>query len=140
MKRTTYFPKITTQTAEKYPSEGRKIVSTCLLICSPARFVSAKKLSGWVYWKVFCRFWQIKPRDLSQWCRSLLFFWELSSVIPLIKWLQDFSQIKRRRYIFVLSIVCWRWAEVFFLIERQISPYLFSWSGPNNFDSYLAKN
>ena len=32
-----------------------------LLTC----FVSNKKFSEWVYWKVFCHFWRIKPCDLS---------------------------------------------------------------------------
>ena len=39
--------------------------SSCLLTYSPACFMSNKKFSEWVYWKVFCHFWPIKPCDLS---------------------------------------------------------------------------
>ena len=60
MKNTTYIAEITNQKNEKYLSEGRN-----LLACLPPRLVSAKKFSAWVYWKVFCRFWPIKLRNLS---------------------------------------------------------------------------
>ena len=60
MKSTTYIVEITTQKNEKYLSEGRNP-----LACSPACLVSTEKFSPWVYWKVFCRFWPTKPRNLS---------------------------------------------------------------------------
>ena len=51
---------LTTQKNENYLSEGRNPLA-CLL----GLLVSAKKFSAWVYWKVFFRFWPIKPRDFS---------------------------------------------------------------------------
>ena len=61
MKSTTYIAETTNQKNEKYLSEERNP-----LACLPARFVSTKKFSAWVYWKVFRRFWPIKPHDLRQ--------------------------------------------------------------------------
>ena len=60
MKSTTYIVEITTQKNEKYLSEERNP-----LACLPARLLSTKKVSTWVYWKVFCHFDPIKLRDLS---------------------------------------------------------------------------
>ena len=60
MKSTAYIAEITNQKNEKYLSEVRNP-----LACSPPHLVSAKKFSVWVYWRVFCRFRPIKPRDLS---------------------------------------------------------------------------
>ena len=37
-----------------------------LLAYSPARLLTTKKVSKWVYWKVFCHFGPIKLRDLSR--------------------------------------------------------------------------
>ena len=77
---------------------------TCLLACSPACFVSTEKLSTWVYWKLFCRFWLIKPHNLSHVVLVVLIFREFSSIIPFTVWLQDFTQIKGTGYISVSSI------------------------------------
>ena len=61
MKSTTNIVKITNQKNEKSLSEERNP-----LACSPPRLlVSTKKFSSWVYWKVFCRLWPIKLRNLS---------------------------------------------------------------------------
>ena len=49
MKSATYIAEMTTQKAEKYLSEGRKLGSTCLLACLPGHFVSTKKFSTRVY-------------------------------------------------------------------------------------------
>ena len=48
MKSTAYIVEITAQKNEKYLSEVRNT-----LACLPARVVSTKKFSAWVYWKVF---------------------------------------------------------------------------------------
>ena len=61
MKSTTYIVEITNQKNEKYLYVGRNPVAW-----SPPRLVSTKKFSACVYWKVFCRFWPIKLRDLPQ--------------------------------------------------------------------------
>ena len=64
MKSTICIVEITNQKNEKYLYVGRNPVDwslSCLL--SP---VSTKKFSACVYWKVFCRFWPIKLRDLPQ--------------------------------------------------------------------------
>ena len=68
MKSTTYIVEITTQKNEKYLSEERNPLACLparLLAYSPARLLSTKKVSTWVYWKVFCHFDPIKLRDLS---------------------------------------------------------------------------
>ena len=57
MKSTIYIVEITNQKNEKYLLWGE--------IQLLARRVSTKKFFAWVYWKVFCRFWLIKPRELS---------------------------------------------------------------------------
>ena len=69
MKSTTYIVEITNQKNEKYLYVGR----------NPVAWLPPSLLA---YWKVFCRFWPIKLRDLSLWYRPLLFFWEFSSIIP----------------------------------------------------------
>ena len=62
-----------------------------LLTC----FVSNKKFSEWVYWKVFCHFWLIKPCDLSHMVSVAPIFQELSSIIPFTGfWLGQGSQGK----------------------------------------------
>ena len=70
MKSTTYFTEITTSKAWKYLSEGRKLGSTYFLACSPACFVSTKKLTVKVYWKVFSCFWPIKQHCSGWWKRG----------------------------------------------------------------------
>ena len=61
MKSTTYIVEITNQKNEKYLYVGRNPVAWW-----PSCFMSTKKFSACVYWKVFCRFWPIKLRDLTQ--------------------------------------------------------------------------
>ena len=59
MKSTTYIVEITKQKNENYLYVGRNPVAG-----SPPRLVSTKKFSECVHWKVFCRFWPTKLRDL----------------------------------------------------------------------------
>ena len=53
------FDEITTKKAEKYP----KVWGPRACLC--AFLILTKKYSAWVYWKVLCHFWPIKPHDLS---------------------------------------------------------------------------
>ena len=75
MKSTTCFVEITNQKAEKYLRQENYNPLTS----SPARLLSTKKFSGWIYWKLFCRFWPINPTQfiwhdigLSYFSRNLL--------------------------------------------------------------------
>ena len=120
MKSTTYITEITTRKAGNYLSEGRKLGSTCLLPCSPARFVFV------VLWYCMpCHKLRNFPREFTEKCfavfnqsgsaiyhtyRSLLFFREFSSIIPFMVSLQDSSQTKGIEYIFISCIVCKRLA------------------------------
>ena len=69
MKSTTYIVEITNQKNEKYLYVGRNPVAW-----SPPRLVSTKKFSACVYWKVFCRFWPIRLRDLPHVVLATLIF------------------------------------------------------------------
>ena len=69
MKSTTYIVEITNQKNEKYLYVGRNPVAW-----SPPRLVSTKKFSACVYWKVFCRFWPIRLRDLPHVVSATLIF------------------------------------------------------------------
>ena len=62
MKNATYIAEITTQKAEKYLCDRRKQGSTCLLACS---FCINLEIFCMSLLKSVCRFWPIKPRDLS---------------------------------------------------------------------------
>ena len=62
MKSKTYITEITTLREENYVDTkwgGKQSSGSCLLANSPGLFVSTKKISLWVYWKVFCHFWPI---------------------------------------------------------------------------------
>ena len=69
MKSTTYIVEITNQKNEKYLYVGKNPVAW-----SPPRLVSTKKFSACVYWKVFCRFWPIRLRDLPHVVSAALIF------------------------------------------------------------------
>ena len=137
---------ITTQRAEKFLSERGNLECTCLLACLPACFVSTKKFSVWVQWKVFCHFWPIKVCDLYlTWYSLLLFFGEFACIILFMVWFQGSSQIKGRGYIFVPSIfmsvkhpaelIFLRWKlnilSFIFLIWMEQSWIWFSWKLTN---------
>ena len=48
-----------------YNSENGKWQAECLLACLPARLILTKKFSMWIYWKLCCCFWPIKPRNFA---------------------------------------------------------------------------
>ena len=80
MKGTTYIAEITNQKNEKYLSEGRNppaclpphLLASCQLRNFPRRFTE----------KCFSVFDQSSCAIYLTWYRPLVFFWELSSIIP----------------------------------------------------------
>ena len=42
--------------------------------CLPARLILTGKFSAWVYWKLCCHFWPIKPRNFAHVVLPTLFF------------------------------------------------------------------
>ena len=73
-------------------------------MCSPACLLALCQLRNFLRElteKCFAVFDQSSHAIYLTWYRSLLFFWEFSSIIPSMVWLQDSSQIKERGYIFV---------------------------------------
>ena len=104
MKSTTYIIEITNQKNEKYLSEGRNP-----LACLPPCLLASCQLRNFLCEfteKCFAIFDQSSHMIYLTWYWLLLFFWEFSSIIPFMVWLQDSSQIKGRGYIFMSSIVC----------------------------------
>ena len=92
--------------------------SVCLIL--------TKKISTWVYWKVFCHFWPIKLHNLVAHVhnvdRLLLFFQKFTSTIPFVAWFQDCCQIKGEylgvlfdRKLNVQSFTFWIWTEEFWI-------------------------
>ena len=101
MKSTTYTVEITTQKNEKYLSERINP-----LAWSPAHLLASCQLRNFP-----CEFTEMCFDQSSHtihliWYRLVLFFWEFSSIIPFMAWLQDSSQIKGREYIFMSSSIC----------------------------------
>ena len=77
MKSTTYFTELTNQKAEKYLSRRKKIESTCLLAsCQLSDF--PREFTE----NCFAVFDQSSRTIYLTWYRSLLFFPELTSIIP----------------------------------------------------------
>ena len=123
MKSATYIAEMTTQKAEKYLSEGRKLGSTCLPAClltSCQRRNFPREFTE----KSFAIFDQSSHMIYLTWYWSALFFQEFSSIISFMVWLQDSSQIKWRRYIFLSSIIYERSAEVIFLKKHPVFHFL----------------
>ena len=80
MKSTTYIAEITKQKNEKYLPKGRNPLACLpphlLASCQPRNFPCEFTE------KCFAVFDQSSCAIYLTWCRSLLFFWELSSIIP----------------------------------------------------------
>ena len=93
--------------------------------------------------KCFAVFDQSSCAIYLTWYRPLLFFWEFSSIIPFMVWLQDSSEIKGRGYIFKSSTICyWLAGVIFFNGKLNVPAFIFSicpqqfWTG---FSRKLAK-
>ena len=72
-KRTVYFTQIK-RMESTWNFEKERLQAECLLACSPACLILTKKFSAWVYLKLFCCFWPIKPRNFAHVVLLTLFF------------------------------------------------------------------
>ena len=82
MKSTTYIVEITNQKNEKYLSKGRNP-----LTCSPTRLLASCQLRNFLpefTEKCFAIFDQSTCAIYLTWYQPLLFFWEISSIIPFL--------------------------------------------------------
>ena len=85
MKSTTYIIEITNQKNEKYLYVGRNPVAW-----SPPHLLALRQLRNFLHVfteKCFAVFNQSGCAIYLTWYRPLLFFWEFSSIIPLMVWL-----------------------------------------------------
>ena len=72
-KRTVYFTQIK-RMESIWNFEKERLQVECLLACSPSCLLLTKKFSAWVYWKLFCCFWPIKPHNFAHVVLPTLFF------------------------------------------------------------------
>ena len=95
--------------------------SSCLLASLLPRRVSTKKFFAWVYWKVFCRFWLIKPRELSHEASAAPIFLGIFFFHSFYGMTLRFESNQGEGYIFESSIICKRMAEVIFFFNWKLN-------------------
>ena len=119
MKSTTYFAEITNWKAEKYLSEWKtrihllaRLLTLCQLRNFPSEFTE----------NYFAVFDQSRCSIYLTWHRSLLFFPKFTFIIPFMVWFQDSSQIKGRKYIFILGSSVTIGRSNFFILLKAKCP------------------